>query len=119
MAMLRRRTTQLLALALAIAFAACLGGAAWVIAGEPRLGLVVVAAAIVGVVMLYDVLDGPLVAAIVGAALGVIALGAYAFYLAGASARVAVYAAGGVMALVVVVLLRAMIASGAADPWDD
>jgi hypothetical protein len=120
MAMLRRRTTQLLAIAFSIVFAACLAGATWVIARDPHLGLVVVAAGIVGVVILYDVLDGPLFAAIIGAALGVIALGGYALYLAGGSARVAVYAVGGVVALVVVIVFRAMIASGSADdPYSD
>jgi hypothetical protein len=120
MAMLRRRTTQLLAIAFSIVFAACLGGATWVIVRDPHLGLVVVATAIVGAVMLYDILDGPAFAAIVGAALGIVALGGYALYLAGASARLAVYAIGGVVVLVVVILLRAMIASGSADdPYDD
>jgi hypothetical protein len=120
MAMLRRRTTRLFAIAFLIAFAACLGGAAWVIVRIPDAALVVVAAAIVSAVMFHDMLDGPVFAAIVGAVVGVVALAGYALYLAGIPARVASGVVIGVVVLATAILVRAMIASGSADyPYDD
>ncbi|HEY5920025.1 MAG TPA: hypothetical protein VIV11_00080 [Kofleriaceae bacterium] len=121
MAPLRRKTSTVLSALLLAAIAGGLAGSAYVVWQEPRAALTIAIVAAVGAAAVCRALDefGWLFAAL-AVIVAVLGNGLYALHLLGVG-LVAIYlAAGALVGLIFVILVRALIAAGSADyPYDE
>lgn len=117
---LRRRTSNCLASLFLACFTAALVGAIYTVWKDATLAAFLATCAFIGGAALSTVFgEGALTAAILGAVLTVLTLGAAAFVIAGLPPVVALMSGAFALAVLLLILVRSFLAAGSADyPYD-